>query len=154
MADGDDAGRDDGMADAEGTMEDPDIAALRSRPPGADDENPYADIDISTLPQWWQRAIEEFDSYGLRPYRPPRFEDGVFKHRVVERLEAEEDVRIDFIGVNSRYQDDWQVRVDGELVGPIGRRRSPEGFTVFEMDSDAFATFVRKAIDGDGERGA
>lgn len=123
------------------------VADLRGRSPGEDSEDPYADVDVSTLPDWWQRAIEEFEAFGLRPYRPPRFADGVLKHTVVDGLEADHGVDIDFVGVNPQYEGDWHVRIDGEVVGPIGRHRSPEGYTVFEMDAEAFRERVRSHLD-------
>lgn len=123
------------------------IADLRSRSPGEDGEDPYANVDVSELPAWWRRAIEEFEAFGLRPYRPPRFADGVLKHTVVDRLEADHGVDIDFVGVNPQYEEDWTIRVDGEFVGPIGRHRSPDGYTVFEMDGDEFEERVRSYLD-------
>lgn len=122
------------------------IADLGSRPPGSDPADPYEDVDVSELPEWWQRTIEEFREYGLRPYRPPRFEDGTLKHEVVEDLKETHDIDIMFVGVDVRYGDDWTVRIDGTPVGEIGHRRSPEGYTVFGMTSDEFVDFVTDRI--------
>ena len=122
------------------------VSALRSKSPGEDHEDPYEDVDISSLPEWWQEAIEEFEEYGLRPYRPPRFEDGVLKHEVVEELEARHGIDITFIAYDSRFGDDWEVHVGEESIGDIGRRRSPEGYTVFEADSEEFVDFVESNL--------
>jgi hypothetical protein len=123
------------------------IEALRSRSPGDDPEDPYADVDVSSLPAWWRRAIEEFEAHDLRPYRPPRFADGTLAYEVIGPLEAEFGVDIDFASVETDFREAWSVRVDGEPVGAVGRRRSPEGYTVYETDPDDFEALVRAALD-------
>lgn len=122
------------------------VSALRSKAPGEDHEDPYEDVDLSTLPDWWREAIEEFEEYGLRPYRPPRFEDGVLKHEVIEDLETHHDIDITFIVYDSRFGDNWEVQIDDESIGEIGRHRSPEGYTVFETDSETFVEFVESTL--------
>lgn len=104
--------------------------------------DPYENVDTSVLPEWWQQAIAEFEAAGLRPYRPPRLEDGAYKHRVVEDLESRYDVDIEFVGVGVSYGDDWTVRVDGEAIAQIGHRRSTQGFSVFEMSEDELRTLI------------
>ena len=111
------------------------------------DEDPYDDIDLDDLPDWWREAVEEFRRFGLRPYRPPRFEDGTLKHTVVDHLEDELNADIRFVGVDTRYGDDWTVEVDGKAVGTIPRRRDPDGYTVFEMATDEFRAWLRDQID-------
>jgi len=125
------------------------VAALAGRSPGEDPEDPYADVDVETLPEWWQRSIREFEAFGLRPYRPPRFADGALKHEVVADLEAEFGVEVDVRGVDVTHGDDWTVHVDGDPIGSIGHHRAPEGYSVFEVDSDAFEAMVRAAVAGD-----
>ena len=122
------------------------VSALRSRSPGEDEENPYEDVDISTLPDWWREAIAEFEEYGLRPYRPPRFADGSLKHEVVEDLETSHGIDITFIAYDVRLGDDWVVQVDEEPIGEIGRHRSTEGYTVFEIDSEEFIELVESSL--------
>lgn len=126
--------------------DDRNIGLLGGRDAGEDPEDPYEDTDISELPDWWRRTIEEFRQFGLRPYRPPRFEDGVFKHEIVNDLEQEYGVEIRFVAYASQIGDAWEVQVDGEPVGEIERRRSPEGYTVYGMESDAFADFVESKL--------
>jgi len=123
-----------------------DVEKLQGRDPGEDPEDPYEDTDTSELPDWWRKTIEEFQQYGLRPYRPPRFEDGVLKHEVVDDLERQHGVEIRFLAYASQIGDAWQVQVDGEPVGEIERRRSPEGYTVYGMESEAFADFVESKL--------
>lgn len=130
-------------------MDDPDtdVADLRSRSPGDDPADPYEDVDVSVLPAWWQRAIEEFDHHDLRPYRPPRFADGTLKHEVVGALEAEFGVEITVRGMDATKGDDWTVYVDGEPAGAVGHRRSAAGYSVFEVESRAFERLVREAVE-------
>ena len=122
------------------------IARLRSRDPG-EDADPYADIDVDELPEWWQRAKREFEAHGLRPFRPPRFEDGTLKYGVVDELEAELGVEVSFTSIDSEYTEEWELRIDGDVVDRIGRRRSPEGYTVYEIDTDAFVGLVESAVE-------
>jgi hypothetical protein len=121
------------------------IARLRTRDPG-ESTDPYADVDASELPEWWQRAKREFEAYGLRPYRPPRFEDGALKYGVVEELEAELGVEISFTSIDSEYTEEWEIRIDGEVTAHVGRFRSPEGYTVYEIDSAEFVELIESAV--------
>lgn len=105
------------------------------------------DVDRSDLPDWWRQAIEEFEEFGLPEYKPSRFQDGAITHTVVSELEEEFDIDILLIGVNVSHGDDWTVRVDSEDIGTIPRTRSKKGYTVFEMESDAFVSWVRDNID-------
>jgi len=80
---------------------------------------------------------------GLAEYRPPRFADGVYTHEVVDTLEEAHECRIQFIGVDPRYPDDWEVRINGNSAFGIGRHRDENGNTVYEMTAEAF----REAVD-------
>jgi len=122
------------------------VARLESRAPGSDPEAPYEDVDVSTLPGWWRRAIEEFEAHDLRPYRPPRFADGRLTHEVIDGLEADLDVDIGFGSVDSAYRERWEVWIDGDPVAEVGRHRDPDGYTVYEIEGEAFATLVREAV--------
>ena len=124
-----------------------DVESLRSRAPGEDSTDPYADVDISELPEWWQASIERFEKHGLRPYRPPRFADGELKHEIVDALEAELGVEIRFVGIDVTYGDDWTLFVGGEDIGPIGRHRSTDGYSVFECTGEEFEARVRDAVE-------
>jgi len=117
------------------------IDRLEGRSPGQDEEDPYEDVDIETLPAWWQNAIEEHRAYDLRPYRPPRFRDGALypeiKHELEERLD--EEVRLACFDVDNSV---WTVIVGGREAGDVKRVRSPEGYSVIEMTSDRFRDVV------------
>lgn len=130
-------------------VDDPDrsVAAISHRAPGDDPGDPYASVDLSTLPGWWRRAVAEFEAHGLRPYRPPEFTDGTPTHEVIAAIEADHDVDITLRGVDVSPGDDWTIAVDGRAIGPIGRRRSPAGYTVFECTGEAFAARIRTALD-------
>lgn len=116
-------------------------------PPGYDNENPYADEDISQYPEWWRRNIEQFREHELRPYRPPRFTDDEYTPNVITKLEADLDVDVLIRAIEPRVGDDWSVSVDGEVVTTIGRHRSGDGYTVYELSSDEFESIVRSAIE-------
>lgn len=75
---------------------------------------------------------------GIPEYQPPRFEDSVYTHTVVNKLEKEYDCTIRFVGINSNYPDDWKVHIDGQPDIEIGRHRDPNGNTVYEMESKQF----------------
>lgn len=128
-------------------MDENTIEQLRSRSPGVDPADPYENVDIDTLPGWWQRAIREFEAHDLRSYRPPRFEDEILAHKVITSLEREFGVEIGFGSVNTDYRKRWTVRIDEEPVGTIGRHRSSEGYTVYELEHAEFESLIRDAIE-------
>ena len=122
-------------------------AALEARQPGEDPEEPYEDVDIETLPDWWREGVELHREYDLRPYRPPRFADGALVYEAVADLEAEFGVDIRLSGVGAEYGDDWTLLVDGEAVAPLARQRSAEGYTVYDLPAEAFERLVREAVE-------
>lgn len=95
-------------------------------------------------PDWWDRNEAIRDELDLPGYEPPRFADGTFTHEVVPSLEAEFDVAIRFIGFNTSYPDAWELRVDGDRVCDLERRRDSRGNTVYRMT----AAEVREAVAG------
>ena len=109
--------------------------------------DPYADEDLATYPDWWRATIEEWNEYGLRPFRPSRFADGALAVETVEALEAEFGVEIRLRAVNPEVGEAWQVLVDGEPVAEVGRHRDGDGGSVYELTADAFATLVAEAAD-------
>ncbi|SEH18098.1 hypothetical protein SAMN04487967_3624 [Natronorubrum sediminis] len=133
------------MDDDRATTDD-EIERLRSRPPGHDSDDPYEDVTLETLPDWWAQAVRLFENHNLRPFRPSRFADGELTHEVVDRLERDFDVTIRIAGVDVRYGDDWTVFVDDELVASIPRRRSRDGHTVFERSSAEFESIIRSGV--------
>ena len=117
-------------------------------PPGFDEEDPYASVDLSTLPDWWRRNIEEFREHEMRPYRPPRFVDGELTVERIVPLEAELGVDIRFRALNPQSGGSWELTVDGEPVVTVSRRREGEGFTRYDITADEFEAAVRSAISG------
>ena len=123
------------------------ISDLRTREPGKSHSDPYKDTDIEELPDWWRAAVKEHQRYDLRPYQPPRFEDGTLKYRVVEDLKEKHGVSITFKGVGATYGDDWTILVDGEPVSDIPRRRDVSGYSVFEVEREEFIEIVENHLE-------
>lgn len=117
------------------------IDRLEDRSAGQDDEDPYRDVDLETLPEWWRKAIEEHRAFDLRPYRPPRFTDGEIYQEVKNELEESigAEIRLACYDVEEGV---WDVIVGGEKVEEIERWRSPEGYSVIEMTSADFRDAV------------
>lgn len=124
-----------------------DPAALEARQPGEDPEDPYEDVDIEALPDWWREGVELHREYDLRPYRPPRFTDGAFTQAVVADLETALGVDIRLSGFDTQHGDDWTLLVDGEAVATLPRQRSANGYTVYDLSSAEFERLVREATD-------
>jgi hypothetical protein len=114
----------------------------RDVPAGYDEEDPYHGVDLDEYPEWWRRNVEQFRDHGLRPYRPPRFADGEHTPPVLERLEHKFGVDVLFRAVDPSVGDDWRVVVDGEDVATVGRHRSGDGYTVYEVSTAAFKSIV------------
>ncbi|MFB6124154.1 MAG: hypothetical protein ABEJ78_11935 [Haloferacaceae archaeon] len=117
-----------------------------SRPTARRSDDPDESVP-RLLPSWWADAATEFRAYDLRPYRPPRFADGVVVPPLVDRLESTYCVRIKLVGVDVQYGDPWDVSVDGDVVATVGRERTRAGHTRYELTSDAFERVVREAIE-------
>lgn len=98
-------------------------------------------------PTWWKKNEQYKQRLGIPEYRPPRFEDSVYTHTVVAELEEKYDCTIRFVGIDSNYPDDWQVRIDGEPTIEIGRHRDPNGNTVYELESEQFEAAVEKLLE-------
>lgn len=97
-------------------------------------------------PEWWLRNEEDRAALDLPPYEPSRFEDGTYLHEVVREIERKHSCEIQFIGVNTDYLDEWEVRIDGEDVFSIGRSRDDRGNTIFHMSADRFASEIEQEI--------
>lgn len=121
------------------------IDRLSDRKPGEDEEDPYADVDIRSLPRWWQEAIEEHRAYDLRPYRPPRFEDDVIYPQA--KLELQEELGADIMLVCYDIAEaNWEILVDGTRVGEVERERLPEGYSLIKMSSQQFEDVIRESV--------
>lgn len=97
-------------------------------------------------PDWWianERVKAELD---LPAYEPPRFADGTYTHEVVPGLAAEYDCTIRFVGVDPRYPEDWEVRVGGEPILEVGRRRDANGNTVYQLSAGEFEAKLRARL--------
>jgi hypothetical protein len=108
----------------------------------SEDGSVYDDSNRSELPEWWHSAIAEFRAHDLPPYQPPRFADGVLIHEVIENLEDRHNRRISLLGMDTRYGDDWAVRIGEKTVGEIKHGRAAEGYVVFGLESDEFEEWI------------
>ena len=97
-------------------------------------------------PVWVHENEKLRQEMNLPPYQPPKFLDGVRTHEVVPLLEDEYDCTIQFVGLNTHYEDDWRIQIDGEPLEPIGRHRDKNGNTVYEMTAEAFQTIVEAEL--------
>lgn len=122
------------------------VEGLRTREPGADPVDPYADVDYETLPEWWATAIAEFEERNLRTYQPSRLADGAVVETVIADFANHYDVSIRFIGKNVRYGDQWRVVVDGTPVSTVTHYRSPAGFSIFGLETGELEGLLREYV--------
>ena len=85
----------------------------------------------------------------LSEYCPPQFIDGTYTHEVTDPLENMYDCRIQFIGVDTRYPDDWEIWINGDSAFEIGRHRDKRGNTVYKMTAKAFWAAVDEYFESD-----
>lgn len=128
-------------------MTDSDVPRPESHPPGFDEDSPYEGEDLSTYPAWWRRNIEEFRTFDMRPYRPPRFDDDTLVPAVIRTLENELDVDIQIRAIDPGEEDNWGVWVDEEYVSPVTHERLGEGYTRYDLTATEFRSLVESAID-------
>jgi hypothetical protein len=117
-----------------------------THPPGYDEEDPYVDVDLDSLPEWWRRNVEKFRDSEMRPYRPPRFSDGELTPETISQLEQELDVSIRFRAINPHEGESWRIWVDGTPIETVEHIREGEGFTRYDIESTRFERIVRNAV--------
>lgn len=110
------------------------VESLADRKRTSDPSAVYDDLD--SLPDWWREAVEEFEDYGLRPYRPSRFRDGEIVHEIVETLEEKYDVSVSLKAKNPDHDGEWTVYVDGEPAATVLHRRKVDGYTEYGITSE------------------
>ena len=96
----------------------------------------------SNDPSWVAENISTREQMDLPPYEPPQFKDGTPVHEVVSMLEAEFDVSILLIGVDTEAFDPLDVRIDGVTAFELDRTRTSDGNTVYLMTADEFREAV------------
>lgn len=111
-------------------------------PPGYDEEDPYEGESLEEYPEWWRRNIELFRAHGMRAYRPPRFSDGELVPIVVSELSDEISADISIRTTDPSKEHGWKLRVDGETVATMHRRRDGDGFSEYDIDSKSFRRLV------------
>ncbi len=113
-------------------------------PAGYDDADPYDDVNIDELPAWWRENIKEFRAYNMRPYRPPRLQDGTLLPEIIADCEADFGVTIRIRALGSAVDETWSIWVGGEQAGSITRYRDGDGATVYELDASSFKALVKE----------
>lgn len=118
-------------------------------PPGYDEEDPYVGDNLEEYPDWWRENIELFREYGLRPYRPSQFTDGEPVPETVDKIEEKYDVIVQLCSLNVQPGDKWEIRVEGEIITTVDRYRDGDGYSVYEITSDAFKKIVSEHLQQD-----
>ena len=98
-------------------------------------------------PDWWQKNEQVREEMDLPQYDPPRFIDGVYKHQVVNWLEAEYECSIQILGNDTTYLEEWEVRIDHEPAFSIGRFRNDGGNTLYTMTASTFEDQVEQILE-------
>lgn len=111
-------------------------------------DRPDEDSPDGDRPDWWARNERIREELDLPTYEPPRLADDSYTHEVVPDLEARHDCTVRFIGVNTTYPEAWELRVDGEPVRKIARRRDTNGNTVYGLTAAELRAAVREAVGG------
>lgn len=112
-----------------------------SLPAGYDEEDPYAEVDLSAFPDWWRRNVEEFSEFGMRPYRPPVLADGTVLPQLLADLESEHEVDITLRTVDSKGHE-WALVVDDRPVRRVDHERDGGGYTVYDIDAETLTSAV------------
>jgi hypothetical protein len=103
--------------------------------------------DVTSRPEWWDANQKIREQYSLPEYNAPRFEDGTYTHEVVPELQETHGIEIRFIGLDTIYPEDWQIRIDGDRVSDIARRRDKQGNTIYEMTAARFRDIIEEAVE-------
>jgi hypothetical protein len=102
---------------------------------------------MSKRPEWWETNEAIRDRLDLPDYEPPRLADGTYTHEVVPELERALDCTVRLIGVNTTFPEDWELRVDGQTVRSVERRRDGNGNTVYGLTAPELRAAVRNTVD-------
>lgn len=122
-----------------------DPSKRRGMTAGYDEEDPYEGEDLDEYPAWWRRNIEEFRRYDLRPYRPPRFADGVLVPPFVSALEDEMAERIRLRTLQPTEEGSWEILLGRQRVTTVDHYRHSDGYSVYDIDSEAVRRLVLAA---------
>ncbi|MFC6974622.1 hypothetical protein ACFQL1_07890 [Halomicroarcula sp. GCM10025709] len=99
------------------------------------------------VPPWWDENVEIRGELELPGYDAPRFDDGTYVHETVSELESRYDCQIRFIDPSPSKVSRWEIRVDGEPVETVHRRRDVDANTVFDITAAAFERLVTAAAE-------
>lgn len=103
-------------------------------------------INSHELDIWWHECELLFREYYKRPYRPPRFSDGVLVPVRISRLQIDLEVSILIRVINPQSGSLWEILVDDELVETMHRYRHERGYSVYEIDSQTFSNIIKSHV--------
>jgi hypothetical protein len=89
-------------------------------------------------PDWWEKNERYRERFELPEYDPPKFNDDIYTYKVINSLEEEHGCTIQFLGVNTKYPDDIDIRIDSKTAFSVGRRRTSGGNTIYKITSEEF----------------
>lgn len=115
-------------------------------PPGFDNSNPYSDIDTNKLPNWWKDNIDLFSNHGMRPYKPPRFNDSSLVPKVISNLEAKYNIIIHLRSKAQRLEKNWIITVNHKDVARVSRHRDGSGYSVYDISSLEFEGVITEYL--------
>lgn len=98
-------------------------------------------------PSWWMTNQKIRDEFDLPKYDAPKFSDGDYTYDIIQLIEEKYECNILLVGMNTKYGDDWEIRINGESIGMIGRYRNEKGNTIYEMSSSEFHQVVSEWFD-------
>lgn len=97
---------------------------------------------MTEKPAWWVENEKIRHEMGLPIYDPPRFNDGIYTHKIIPKIESAHDCRIQFISHIETEERKWNIRINGEDACQVRKRRTENGNTIYEMDSESFEDLI------------
>lgn len=101
---------------------------------------------MAEKPDWWIKNEKIRQKMELPSYDPPRFSDGRYTHEIIPKIESTHDCRIQFISYVETEEREWNIRINGEDICQIGKRRTENGNTIYEIDSKSFEEEILESI--------
>lgn len=100
-------------------------------------------------PPWIEKNNALRRKLGLPEYKPPRFIDGNPTHAIVKHIENKYGCSIYFVGVNTKYPQDWEIWVENKCIMELERRRDSNGNVIYNISQEEFRQCVEGNIPTD-----